>query len=296
MSVLVAGVVVGAAGAYASYSASEDAADATAASIEANYQYDMENYRIQQAYHKELLAFRDEQDAYAQKQLDFAYQQLSYANEQYNIGLRNIAEENNFRQKEVYNTKLAALTEYNAQADVGQIMKQGAEDSMNNAINETLRVQGANQREIARQADKALGTIQATRGAGITGGASVERDKIAMFMEKNRAISMLSDKTAASIIETSAQKTEMVNNYNLKIAEAYRMLDATMRLEAAPVAMIPGPQPIFTEKQPIGPITPLSPEPIKGVAADSGWSSLASGISGFSSGFNVAYNVGTAIK
>lgn len=283
-------------GGYAAYSASEDAADANSANIEANYAYDMENYRIQQQYHREMLGFRDQQIDYAHKQLNFAYEQIEYANEQYKVGLENIARENHYKQMEVHNTKLAAKAEFTAQADVGEIMKQGAQDSMNNAINESLRAGGANQRELIRQTGKALGDVQVARGSGITGGESVNRDKIAVFMEKNRAMSMLSEKTAASIIETSAAKDEMVNNYNLKIAESYRLLDATLRLEAAPVANIPGPQPIFAEQQPVGPVTPLGPEPIKGVAADSGWSSIAAGISGFGTGFSVGSGVAGIIK
>lgn len=287
----VTAVVIGGAAAYASYSASEDASDAQAANIEANYAYDMQNYEIQKQYHNELLGFRNQQEDYAKKQLNFAYEQIEYANEQYKVGLENIARENHFKQMEVYNTKLAAKAEFTAQADVGNIMKLGAQDALNNTINESLRAGGANQRELIRQAGKALGDVQVARGSGITGGESVNRDKIAVFMEKNRAMSTLNEKTAASIIEASVAKDQMVNNYNLKTAEAYRLLDATLRLEAAPVANIPGPQPIFAEQQPVGPVTPLSPEPIKGVAADSGWSSLAAGLSGFSSGVNLAGGV-----
>lgn len=289
-------VGVAAVSGYAAYSASEDAADANSSNIEANYAYDMENYRIQQQYHDELLRFRDTQVAYANKQLNFAYEQIEYANEQYKVGLENIARENHYKQMEVYNTKLAAKAEFTAQADVGEIMKQGAQDAMNNAINESLRAGGANQRELIRQTGKALGDVQVARGSGITGGESVNRDKIAVFMEKNRAMSMLNEKTAASIIETSAAKDEMVNNYNLKVAESYRLLDATLRLEAAPVANIPKPQPIFAERQPVGPVTPLGPTPIKGVAADSGWSSLAAGISGFGTGFSVGSGVAGVIN
>lgn len=286
-------VVGGAAvvGGIASYSAAEDQADATSANIEANFAYDMENYNIQRSFHNELQGFRREQEAFADKQLNFAHEQLDYAREQYAIGLENIAKENNFRQMEVYNTKMAATAEYTAQKDSAEIMQYGAQDAVNTAIDETLRAGGANRRELIRQAGKAAGDVQAARGSGITGGASVEREKIAVFMEKNRAMSQLDDKEATSIIQATAARDEMVSNYNMKVAESYRMLDATLRLEAAPVAAIAGPQPIFTEKQPIGPITPLGPKPIKGVAADSGWSSLSAGLSGATQG----YNFGTAI-
>ena len=290
----VIGVGLGIAGAVSSYNAAEDAADASSASIEANYAYDMANYDIQAGYHIELLGFQKEQEAYADSQLDFAYQQLNYANEQYQVSLENIASENNFRQQEVYNTKLAAVTEFTAQKDTADIMQQGAQDAVNNTIDETIRSSGANKRELLRQTGKALGDVQAARGSGITGGASVEREKIAVFMEKNRAMSQLKEAEGASIIQATAARDEMVSNYSMKVAESYRMLSATMKLEAAPVAAIAGPQPIFTEKQPLGPITPMNAPPIKGVAADSSWSSLSAGISGGVTGYNLGTSVAGA--
>lgn len=296
VTAVVVGIGAAVIGGISSHRASEDASQAQSQNLEAQFAYDSEKYAIQSRYRRELLGYKREQENYADKQLDFAYQQIDYAREQYNVGLKNIAEENNFKQEEVYNTKLAAATEYNAQKDTADIMKYGAADALNRTIEETLRTQGANKAELNRQAGKAMGDVQATRSSGIMAGASIDRDKIAVFMEKNRAMSQLDEQTATSIIQASASRDEMVSGYAMKTEEAYRLLTATLRLDAAPTANIPGPQPIFAEKQPIGPVTPLDPKPIKGVIADSGWSSLAAGMGGASAGFNLGTNVYNAVK
>ena len=277
MSMGIVAGVVGVASAVSSYSNGRKANKAAAQNVDAQYKYDLENYRIQQDYRRELVGFKRQQERFAAKQKDFAYEQRAYAEEQYAVSLANIAKEQAFREKEVYNLKMAAKTEHIATGDVAVLMQLGAESSMQNAIAETERTGTANIRDVGRQTQEALGEVNAAN-SGIAGGRSKNRALIDVYMQKNRAEAQLSDKAKANIIAASAAKDEMLSNYSLKVAESYRKLTAVLETQAQPASQIAGPQPIFTEVAPIGPVSPVGAAPIKGVATSNSFSTLASAV------------------
>ena len=233
------------------------------------YDYDMANYAIQSEYHDTLLGFRDEQLSYSSELQGFAYEQLAYSHAVYGVALANRQAEVVFREKEVYNKKLAAKTEFNAQADVAVLMKEGAQDSMINAIGETMRVGSNNLRDLKRKSVKAQGDTLARVGAGITGGASANRQLIAVHMEKNRETAKIREQMSTNIIKTNNAKNTMISNYNLKIGESYRNLTAMLRLEAQPVPNVNPPTPVFTGLQPVAPVAPLEAAPVQGVVGSS---------------------------
>jgi len=272
------------------FGASNDAAEAAERNTQAQYDYSMANYQIQLDYYDDLVGFQGQQQAFAGQQLAFAYEQKAYAEEQYSVGLANIATETAFREQEVYNTKLAAKTQFTAEADVAQLMQYGAADAMNNAVGEALRAGSGNVQDISREATKAAGAVRAKQ-SGITGGNSQKREMVDVYRQENRARTQIVDATKAQIIEASAARDELVNNYSLKVNESYRNLEAVMRLEAQPVPQTAGPQPIFLGVAPIGPVTPVGAEPIKGAVASSTFSSLSSGLNTGMNAYSWAQNL-----
>lgn len=296
MSVLVGAVVVGAvvgvAGAVTSYNAAEEQSAAIDQSLSQQYAYDMEKYKIEQSYRREQLSYSRDLDKYGDKQMAFALEQRAYGEEVYDTALGNAKAEQEFRDTEVFNKKMAATVEYNAQADVANVMMQGAVDSLESAIGETLRTGSSKVRELDRQATKAAGSVVAKTKAGITGGASRDRELINVHMERNRAKALLEDEAKTNIIQATNSKNQMVNDYSLKVNESYRNLTAMLELEPQPVAAIQGPAPVFAEKAPIGPVTPIGPEPMEGVNTSGGdWASLSAGLSGASAGFSFGTSI-----
>ena len=334
-------VTVGAAayGAYNAYTSSknankqiqaQEAASQQAAYVNemnaiATYEYNMENYMIQKGFQQQLQNYYGEQLDYAAQQQDFAYQmadfsaqqqafafeQKAYGEHAYQVALFNNQVLAAYRQKEVDNKKLAAAAQYKAQKDVTNIMRIGAESSLLDAVGESLRAQGANQREIQLVAQEAQGHAVNQAFGGITGGQSKERMAIQVHMDFNKAIGKQRNTTQANIIKASREKDKTINQYRLKEFEAKRIHEATQRLEPQPVPELPGPQPVFTGKQPVftglapvAPVQPLGAVPIKGMttpytqgtygtASNAGIAAVGGALSGMSAGMNFYNNAST---
>ena len=290
----------------------------------ATYGYNMENYNIQAGFQQQLQGYYGEQLNYAQQQQDFAYtmqgfaqeqqafafEQKAYAEHSYQVAVGNNARLAAYRQEEVDNKKLAATTQYKAQQDVTALMKMGAEESLRSAVGESLRVQGANQREIQLVAQQAQSSAVNKAFGGITAGRSRERMAVQVHMDMNKAVGKARNVTHANIIKAGREKDKTINSYRLKEYETKRMYQATMLLEPQPVPQLAGPQPVFTGLQPVftglapvQPIQPLGATPVKGMttpytpgtygtSSNSYVAALGGGISGYTSGYNIGQTLG----
>ncbi len=331
----VAGLVMGAYSAYSSSKSSEKQIQAQEQSSQqaayvsemnalATYAYNMDNYNIMSGYQTQLQGYYGEQLNYAQQQQDFSYQmqgfaeqqqsfafeQKAYAQHSYQVALGNNAKLAAYRQEEVTNKQQAAAAQYKAQKDVTNLMRIGAEEGLRDAVGESMRVQGANQREIQLVAQAAQGNAVSIGFGGITAGRSKERMAIQVHMDMNKAVGKQRNTTQAGIIKASRQKDKTVNSYRLKEFEASRMYDAAMKLEPQPVPNLAGPQPVFTGIQPVftglAPIQPLQPlgaAPVQGMTTPyqsgtygSASNAYVAGLGGAISGATAGYKLGNTIS
>jgi hypothetical protein len=222
-----------------------------------------EQYAIDSQYHGMLTAYQGELENFSAHQLAFSQEQQAYANRSYQIAVENRNAEIAYRQEQVDNQKLAAKTEYNAQGHVAKIRQDGAEAQAEAVINDTLRVAGADKRELAVQADKMMGVEVAKRRSGLAQGRSKDRIIADAFVQRNKAMGDLNSKAKASIIQTIQAKDKINNDSNIKLAESYRGLEAIMKLKPAPVAQVAPPQPVFDYVAPLQPLAPLGASPAK---------------------------------
>lgn len=221
-----------------------------------------EQYAIDSAYHADLTVYQGQLEQYSALQLSFAGEQQAYANQAYQIAVANREAEIAFREEEVRNKKLSAQTEYNAQGHVTAIMQQGAESQAEAVIEDTLRVAGAERRNLTVEADRMLGVKVAKRRSGIAQGASKDRIVADAFIQRNKALGELSSKAKTSIIQTIQAKDRINNDNNIKLATSYRGLQAIMKLRPAPVANVAPPTPVFDYVAPLAPLAPLGASPV----------------------------------
>lgn len=214
---------------------------------EANYDKAVADYAIRAAYREDLLVFADHE-------LAFAAERQAYSNATYSLAVASRNNEMAFREREVANKKLAATTEYKAQGHVASILMHGAEEQAKAVVNDALRVAGSNKRETVVAANKMMGVNQAKRRSGLAQGRSKDRIIADDYIQRNKALGQINSKAKASIIQTIQAKDKIANDQALKLGEAYRGLQAVMRLEAAPVAYVPPATPVFDYVRPVAPL------------------------------------------
>jgi len=227
----------------------------------ANYQRSLEQYNIDLGFNLQQNAFADEQRAYGQEQLAHSYALESWGLAKYAQAVASRAAEVAFREEQVRNKKFAGLVDYNAQKHVANILKVGAQEQAVIVLDDILRVNSANKREINVHSEKAMGTLVARDMSGIAQGASKDRLIVDAFRERNKAIGKQKSEATKSMIQVVNQKNKVINDQNLQVAASYRGLQALMKLRPAPVAHIPPPAPVFHGTQPI---RPVGPAPIEG--------------------------------
>lgn len=220
-----------------------------------------EQHAIDKQYHGMLQGYQGELEQFSAHQLAFAQERQAYANTSYSIAVANRNAEIAYREEQVANKKLAAITEYKAQGHVTKIRQEGAEAQAQAVIDDTLRVAGADKRELTIAADKMMGVEVAKRRSGLAQGRSKDRIIADAFIQRNKALGDLNSKAKVSIIQTIQAKDKINNDSNIKLAESYRGLEAIMKLKAAPVANVPPPQPVFDYVAPLQPLAPLGASP-----------------------------------
>lgn len=230
---------------YSSYSSGK----AQQESQEANNAYAQAQYQIDVQHNTALNAYADEQQA-------FAYTQQAYSNSVYAQAVADRAAEVAYRQKQVADTKNAAITDYKAQGHVANIMIGGAENQAKAVTEDVLRATGATKREAVVASNKMMGTAIAIGRSGLAQGRSKDRLVADAYIQRNKQLGQMNNKAKGSILQTIQAKDKVSNDYALKLGESYRGLQATMKLEAAPVANIAPPAPVFTGRAPVQPVGP----------------------------------------
>lgn len=231
--------------AYSSYSSGKDQQK----SQKANNAYAQAQYKIDVKHNAALNAYADEQQA-------FAYTQQAYSKRVYAQAQADRATEVAFRQREVDNKKNAATTDYKAQGHVANIMIGGAENQAKAVTEDILRATGATKREAVVASDKMMGTAIALGRSGLAQGRSKDRIVADAYIQRNKKLGQINNQAKGSILQTIQAKDKVANDMALKLGESYRGLQAIMKLEAAPVAHIPPPAPVFTGRAPVQPVGP----------------------------------------
>jgi len=213
----------------------------------ANYQRQMEQYSID-------LSFNRKQNEYANSLQSFAEQTEAWGLQRYAMAQASRAAEVAYRAEQVANQKFAATVDYKAQVHVADILQSGATQQATQVVDDILRTHEGNKRDVNVRSEQAMGTLVATHMSGVAQGASKERLIVDAFRQRNKAIGQSKSKAKASMIQTINQKNKVINDTNLQTAASYRGLQAIMKLQAAPVAMVPPPMPVNTLRAPVAPI------------------------------------------
>ena len=156
----------------------------------------------------------------------------------------------------------------------------GAEAQAKAVTEDILRATGATKREAVVASNKMMGTAIALGRSGLAQGRSKDRIVADAYIQRNKKLGTINNQAKGSILQTIQAKDKVANDMSLKLGESYRGLQAMMKLEAAPVAHIPPPAPVFLGRSPIQPVGP-NPGSGSTISDASIWgNTLASGISG----------------
>jgi hypothetical protein len=262
--------------------------------IAAQNDYAARQALIDAQYYNDRLEYSKELEAFSYKKQSFAYQQQAYGYCAWKMQIENAFKQKEYELKQLELQKKAALTDYNAQKDVAELMIMGANESARNAVSETLRVGNENARQANNQLVKGVSKINVALNEGVAGGRE-NRMVIEEYMKRNEAVSQIDDKDRRSVIEIAAQRDKVKNDVALKAEEARRKLQSVFAYEVSPMARIAPPAPVFTEIQPLPPVAPAGavPNQVPQISSSGMWANtLSSGISGLYQG----YQMGTSFS
>jgi hypothetical protein len=262
--------------------------------IAAQNDYAARQALIDAQYYNERLEYAKQLEAFSWKEQAFAYQQQAYGYEAWKLQIENVAKQKEYEFKQLELQKKAALTDYNAHKDIAELMIIGANEASKNAVSETLRVGNENARQVNNQLAKSVSKVNVALNEGLAGGRE-NMVVIEEYMKRNNAVAQVDDTSKKSIIEIAAQRDRVKNDVALKSEEARRKLEAMLAYEVSPMARIAPPAPVFTEQQPLAPVTPLGAVPNQTPQLSSAgmWANtLSSGISGLYQG----YQMGTSFS